>query len=353
MALRFNGAWRFVPPTDSTFRNSSIPTSALNECLDVIRRVATQGNLQDVLEHFKGYFCNAVGTAHVQSSNASWAETDLRSYMEQAAENAPLFIEAMVEACNAAPGLGDDFYAPDTSAINMLLAKHDVGYEVNGDRLVLREGQASGQLSKWYEISCGNCGTAMQAHRDWENPPELCASCKRLVVDAAPSRQSEPDSFLSESPNSPAVRTASRSLRVFLCHSSNDKPAVRDLYHRLRRHTIDPWLDEENLLPGQDWEREIPRAVRNCDVVIVCLSRGSISKKGYIQKEIKYALDVADEQPEGAIFLIPLKLEDCDTPERLCRWQWVNLFEEKGYQRLMLALRARGEGLGINVAMEN
>ena len=35
-----------------------------------------------------------------------------------------------------------------------------------------------------------------------------------------------------------------RKLRVFLCHSSNDKPAVRELYQRLKAEGwIDPWLD--------------------------------------------------------------------------------------------------------------
>ena len=48
-------------------------------------------------------------------------------------------------------------------------------------------------------------------------------------------------------------------------------------------------------------------------------------KSQYIQKEIKFALDVADEQPEGTIFLIPTKLEECDVPERLSQWQWGNL----------------------------
>jgi hypothetical protein len=37
-----------------------------------------------------------------------------------------------------------------------------------------------------------------------------------------------------------------RPLRVFLCHSSNDKPAVRELYQKLRAEAwIQPWLDEE------------------------------------------------------------------------------------------------------------
>ncbi len=127
-------------------------------------------------------------------------------------------------------------------------------------------------------------------------------------------------------------------LRVFLCHTSDDKPAVRRLYRRLKDDGFDPWLDEENLLPGQDWDLEISRAVRRSDMIIVCLSRAAVVKRGYVQKEIKQALDVADEQPEGTIFIIPLKLEECVAPERLRRWQWVSLFEAGGYARLKRAL---------------
>ena len=132
-------------------------------------------------------------------------------------------------------------------------------------------------------------------------------------------------------------------LRIFLCHSSGDKPAVRNLYQRLSGEGYDPWLDEEDLLPGQEWELEIAKAVKTSDVVIVCLSHKAINKSGYVQKEIEFALDKAEEQPEGTIFLIPLKLEECDVPERLQRWQWVNLFEEKGHERLMSSLRLRAE----------
>ena len=49
-----------------------------------------------------------------------------------------------------------------------------------------------------------------------------------------------------------------RPLKVFLCHASQDKPIVRELYQKfLDEGWIDPWLDEEKLLPGQDWELEI------------------------------------------------------------------------------------------------
>ena len=50
-----------------------------------------------------------------------------------------------------------------------------------------------------------------------------------------------------------------RRLKVFLCHASGDKPAVRELCHRLRAAGFDPWLDEEKLLPGQDCNWKSPR----------------------------------------------------------------------------------------------
>jgi WD40 repeat protein len=134
--------------------------------------------------------------------------------------------------------------------------------------------------------------------------------------------------------------------RVFLCHSSGDKDAVRKLYHRLLADGLNPWLDERDILPGQDWEREIAKAVRSSAVVLVCLSRNAANKTGYIQKEIRYALDVAAEQPEGTIFMIPVRLEECDVPDRLRQWQWVNLFDENGYGFILKALAAKGLGAG-------
>ena len=132
------------------------------------------------------------------------------------------------------------------------------------------------------------------------------------------------------------------SKRVFLCHSWGDKAAIRDLYRRLQTDGVNPWLDEEDLIPGQDWHTEIESAVRWSAIVLVFLSRESIAKTGFVNKEIRFALDVADEQPEGAIFVIPARLEECELPTRLRRWHAVNLFEPGGYEKLLKALRAKG-----------
>jgi len=138
------------------------------------------------------------------------------------------------------------------------------------------------------------------------------------------------------------------SLKVFLCHAHSDKQVVRDLYIRLTQDGVDAWLDKEKLLPGQEWDREIRKAVREADVVVVCLSK-QFNQAGYRQKEVRLALDTAMEKPEGDIFIIPARLEDCEPLDSLAKWQWVDLFENNGYEMLMRALRARAEKIGVTL----
>src|SRR6266478_7445327 len=104
---------------------------------------------------------------------------------------------------------------------------------------------------------------------------------------------------------------------------------------------FEPLLDVEKLDPGDDWREEIAKAVERCHVVLACLSKHSVNKEGFVQKELRIALDVADEKPEGTTFIIPVKLEECEIPRRLTRWHWLNLFEEGGYDRLARSLHKR------------
>jgi hypothetical protein len=136
-----------------------------------------------------------------------------------------------------------------------------------------------------------------------------------------------------------------RRLKVFLCHAHSDATAVRDLFRYLRREGVDAWLDKEKLLPGVDWDREIRKAVRESDVVVVCLSK-NFNQEGFRQKEVRIALGAAMYKLEGQIFIIPARLEPCEVPENLSKWQWVDLFEEGGRQKLIYALRARADSVG-------
>src|SRR5688500_14796751 len=112
---------------------------------------------------------------------------------------------------------------------------------------------------------------------------------------------------MAEQPGQSSQTNPPRLLKVFLCHASEDKDGVRELYRKLRADGVEPWLDEEALLGGQRWEEQIVEAVTGSDVVIVCLSPQAVSEAGFRHREIKLALDTAEKQPEGTNFLIPLK----------------------------------------------
>jgi tetratricopeptide (TPR) repeat protein len=136
-----------------------------------------------------------------------------------------------------------------------------------------------------------------------------------------------------------------RPLKVFLCHAHSDVAVVLALYTRLTKDGVDAWLDKEKLLPGQDWELEIRKAVREADVVVVFLSK-QFNQAGFRQKEVRLALNTAMEKPEGEIFIIPARLEECDALESLRHLHWVDLFEEGGYEKLTQALSLRAQKLG-------
>ena len=128
--LKFeNGAWRFHPP-------ASVDNYVVNEFVELIAKIAAQGDLQEVLEHFKSYFAGAAGTTSSWSSSASWAETDLHSYMTSAAQNAPMFIAAFYDACESLRQKSPDFYMPEPAIINALLSKHAVAFEIRPPKLV-------------------------------------------------------------------------------------------------------------------------------------------------------------------------------------------------------------------------
>lgn len=138
-----------------------------------------------------------------------------------------------------------------------------------------------------------------------------------------------------------------RPLKVFLSYASQDRPLVRELSRRLvGEGWIDTWVDEKSLLPGQDWRVKIEEAVEEADVVIICLSNHSVSKEGYVQKELRYAREIALEKPEETIFLIPLRLDECEVPRGLRFYQWVDYFgdaKDNSYDALAKSLKLRYE----------
>lgn len=63
---------------------------------------------------------------------------------------------------------------------------------------------------------------------------------------------------------------------VFLCHNVADKPAVRELGHRLRQQGILPWLDEWELQPGMPWQRLLEQQIGRIRSAVVFVGREGI-----------------------------------------------------------------------------
>ena len=144
------------------------------------------------------------------------------------------------------------------------------------------------------------------------------------------------------------------SIQIFLAYASEDQHSVIDLYERLKEKGYNPWLDKRDLMPGQNWREEIPRAIRNSQIFIACLSQQSVSKQGYIQRELRMALNEYAEKPPGSIYLIPLKLDDCQVPDLrleqlgvgLQDLQWLDYWESGGLSNLLNAIEHQFGKLG-------
>jgi hypothetical protein len=114
--------------------------------------------------------------------------------------------------------------------------------------------------------------------------------------------------------------------QVFICYGREDEEYARTLNQDLKDAGLNTWFDKERLLPGQKWEIEIRKAIKESRFFIALLSSRSVGRRGFVQKELAQALDVLDEFPESAIFLIPARLDDCPLPTKLRKLHWVDMF---------------------------
>jgi hypothetical protein len=130
--------------------------------------------------------------------------------------------------------------------------------------------------------------------------------------------------------------------RVFVAYVAEDLAPVRRLCESLQSAGCSPWLDLDQLLPGQDWPRSIERAIEIADVFVACFSPRSIGKRGTFQSELRYALHCARRLPLDSNFVIPVRLEPCTVPRRIANHvEYVDLFPdwERGVKRVARAIR--------------
>ncbi len=117
---------------------------------------------------------------------------------------------------------------------------------------------------------------------------------------------------------------------AFLSYAREDLDAAREIYQYLTISGITTWFDEESLRPGERWREAIERAIRESSYFIAVISSRSARKRGFVQTEIKRALEVLDQMPDDEVYLIPVRLDDCRPPiARLDDLNWLDLFPDR------------------------
>lgn len=134
------------------------------------------------------------------------------------------------------------------------------------------------------------------------------------------------------------LASAREGRNVFLIYAREDLDAARKLAGSLREWGFRPWLDVDEIRPGEVWKKTVLRALEESAVALVLVS-DHLAKKGFVQEELKAALEMLQERQRDVSPVIPVRLTDSPVPEALGDVQWVNLFDSDGFARLEEGLR--------------
>lgn len=134
-------------------------------------------------------------------------------------------------------------------------------------------------------------------------------------------------------------------LQIFLSYAIPDAVKTEECYQKLAGAGFNPWMDRRDLVAGEDWEVGIENAIRKSHIFLLLLSKNSTTRSGVLQKEIKHVLEKWEENSESDIYFIPARLEQCEVPERLHGFQWIDLFEKNGWSELFQTISSLIEKL--------
>lgn len=129
---------------------------------------------------------------------------------------------------------------------------------------------------------------------------------------------------------------------VFLSHNARNKRRVRRLAERLRDAGLHVWFDEWVIEPGDDIYLAIERGLEAARVQVLCLSSAALASD-WVTLE-RNTVPFRDPANTGRRF-IPLLLADCELPDALRRYKYVDFRREtkEAFAELLAACRPETE----------
>ena len=98
---------------------------------------------------------------------------------------------------------------------------------------------------------------------------------------------------------------------VFISYAREDLPAVQRLKAGLDAAGIRTWFDLDRLEGGDDYDRKIQRNIARCSYFIPVVSATTERRlEGYFRREWSYAIDRSRNIAEGALFILPVCIDD-------------------------------------------
>jgi hypothetical protein len=141
------------------------------------------------------------------------------------------------------------------------------------------------------------------------------------------------------------------SLKVFVSYAKEDRDRALKYYDLFLQEGAAPWMDVKHLLPGQNWEAEIDKALSDANVVVLMLSKQSVNKRGFVQREANDAIERLRYKQPTDIYVIPLLLEPCDVPSHIAgRLQYVDLSTAGAWAQVQASLKIAAEQQSIELA---
>jgi len=102
--------------------------------------------------------------------------------------------------------------------------------------------------------------------------------------------------------------------KVFISHSSIDKPFVRKLKTDLNQNYIDTWVDEDEMHAGDILQERLDFGLQKSTHFIIVLSPNSVNSE-WVKYELTYALKMIEDSAIEKI--IPIVYRDCKVPTEL------------------------------------
>ena len=122
-----------------------------------------------------------------------------------------------------------------------------------------------------------------------------------------------------------------------MCYARDDMARADELQRVLEAAGIAVWRDVAVLLPGQDWQLAVRRAISEDALAFVaCFSRAGLAEGGgYRYEELLLAVEQFRRRQPGQVWLIPVRFDDCQVPHydlgagrTLASLHWADLFGE-------------------------